>query len=656
MSFGIPVRNGLGLGLLASTSLATRNSGGGSAPFTPALLFASGEQGVWYDPSDFSTLFQDSAGTIPVTAVEQPVGRMLDLSKGLVLGSELVTNGDFASNVTGWTSNVGVTLSWDTGRAKLTSGGGGGSSLAVSSGFATVIGQTYRVQMNFAKGTVTSDTALIGISNNADGSAAYFQTATSGYPGGTLTAYFTATATTTYAYGRWNTTNSSETWFLDNVSVKSIAGNHATQATSAARPTLSARVNLLTKTEQFDDAAWSKTNATAVATSATNDPLGGTTAEVFTANVGTGSVTDIFQNATLAAITPYKAIIYVKKNTHDFVQIRHYTAVGGATRYANFNVASGVLGTVGVDATAAITDAGNGWWRCQLTATVTGTAGGFDFYLIPNATAASAPSWTRLGTESVYIWGADLRVANDTALPAYQRVNTATDYNATGFPTYLLFDGTDDSMATASIDFTATDKMSVFAGVRKLSDAASGVVASLGTFVSGNTFELQAPSSIAPTSNYNWATHGNGVNVAAADFNVYRQDGVAAPITNVLTGTADRSIQNTNGVSLRNNGVIATRTATTSTGANVSGTFADAALSVGRRSGAAGVFLNGRIYSLIVRGATTSETQIGQTEQWISNEMGGGYYPTGFDFLVTADGDQLTDASGNPLFITAYYS
>lgn len=48
--------------------------------FTPAALFQSGEQGVWYDPSDFSTMFQDSAGTTPVTAVEQPVGLIRDKS------------------------------------------------------------------------------------------------------------------------------------------------------------------------------------------------------------------------------------------------------------------------------------------------------------------------------------------------------------------------------------------------------------------------------------------------------------------------------------------------------------------------------------------------------------------------------------------------
>jgi hypothetical protein len=54
--------------------------GGGAPAFTPLALFSSGEQGAWYDPSDFSTLFQDAAGTVPVTAAGQPVGRILDKS------------------------------------------------------------------------------------------------------------------------------------------------------------------------------------------------------------------------------------------------------------------------------------------------------------------------------------------------------------------------------------------------------------------------------------------------------------------------------------------------------------------------------------------------------------------------------------------------
>jgi hypothetical protein len=55
-------------------------SGGGAVPFSIADLFASSEQGAWYGPSDLSTLFQDSAGTTPVTTAGEPVGLMLDKS------------------------------------------------------------------------------------------------------------------------------------------------------------------------------------------------------------------------------------------------------------------------------------------------------------------------------------------------------------------------------------------------------------------------------------------------------------------------------------------------------------------------------------------------------------------------------------------------
>lgn len=48
--------------------------------WSPLNLFYGGKQGAWYDPSDLSTLFQDSAGTIPVAADGDPVGLMLDKS------------------------------------------------------------------------------------------------------------------------------------------------------------------------------------------------------------------------------------------------------------------------------------------------------------------------------------------------------------------------------------------------------------------------------------------------------------------------------------------------------------------------------------------------------------------------------------------------
>jgi hypothetical protein len=46
----------------------------------PTNLFKNGQRGAFYDPSDLSTLFQDSSGNTPVTSDGDPVGLMLDKS------------------------------------------------------------------------------------------------------------------------------------------------------------------------------------------------------------------------------------------------------------------------------------------------------------------------------------------------------------------------------------------------------------------------------------------------------------------------------------------------------------------------------------------------------------------------------------------------
>lgn len=72
---------GVGTTIPANTSLILSGMGldlDGS--FDPLSLFSGGEQGAWYDPSDLSTLWQDSARTTPVTADGQPVGCIDDKS------------------------------------------------------------------------------------------------------------------------------------------------------------------------------------------------------------------------------------------------------------------------------------------------------------------------------------------------------------------------------------------------------------------------------------------------------------------------------------------------------------------------------------------------------------------------------------------------
>ncbi len=62
------------------SALLLARAGANHRFFDPAQLFLAGERGLWIDPSDFSTMWQDAAGTTPVTATGQPVGLIHDKS------------------------------------------------------------------------------------------------------------------------------------------------------------------------------------------------------------------------------------------------------------------------------------------------------------------------------------------------------------------------------------------------------------------------------------------------------------------------------------------------------------------------------------------------------------------------------------------------
>lgn len=48
--------------------------------WTPAEIFSNGQMGFWYEPNDIGTLFQDASGLTPVTANNDPIGKVLDKS------------------------------------------------------------------------------------------------------------------------------------------------------------------------------------------------------------------------------------------------------------------------------------------------------------------------------------------------------------------------------------------------------------------------------------------------------------------------------------------------------------------------------------------------------------------------------------------------
>ena len=418
------------------TSLSLALTRAGFLSFSPASLFAANEPGVWYDPSDFSTMFQDAAGTTPVTAVEQPVGRILD---------------------------------------------------------------------------------------------------------------------------------------------KSGRGNHATQVTATSRPVLSARVNLLTRTEQFDDGVWVKTGVT-VTPNAAAAPDG-----TLSADLVTGGGNWFAQVSAIAG--------YANQQLTGSLWVYPPAGVTSLTiRIDRSGIAQGnqVVKTVTPQT----------WQRVTHTATLDAN------------TASPVLRVDLTNGASLTVWGASLVPADQASLP-YQRVNTSTDYDAVGFPKYLKFDGVDDFLVTNSIDFSATDKMTVVAGVRKLQNTRSAVVdLSSAPFTNIGSFGIEIPNDTAGARGYFLCGSTLGQFYTAAS---------SAPITEVLTTAYDIAATTyQTEIIPRSNGVALLPTSGAIAG---TGNFGNYPLYIGRRAGTTLPF-NGQIYSLIVRGAQTSTTQIAQTERWVAGKTG----------------------------------
>ena len=274
---------------------AFEQSYGGGAASIIAGLFAQGQQGFWLPFTDFASLSQDSAGTLPYTALEQPVGRVLDRS------------------------------------------------------------------------------------------------------------------------GR---------------------GNHATQVTSTARGVVSARVNLLTKTNQIGDGvAWGAVNGLSVTLGASQGPSGSASMSRLTVAGGAPNQR-VQQVCPTAPNVVYIVSLVIKKES------------GSISRLAIYNsTVTTLLVATTIDWTGSdqIFTNNVGW----ISNPVATNLGGGNFLVSATFSPSANTSCVFLiykdGSigDSVLVGDAEIKPASQASLP-YQRVNTATDYESVGFPKYLRLDGTDD--------------------------------------------------------------------------------------------------------------------------------------------------------------------------------------------------------------------
>lgn len=561
-------------------------------PFSPASLFSAGEQGAWYDPSDLTTLFTDSAGTTPVTAVEQFVGLMLDKSKGLVLGPELVSNpGPNFVNTTGWTGQVNVTLSVDSGQLKSVLSST--SNTATYASITTVAGTRYKVTYVISGST---GTVVIQVYNGAFVTLIEQASTTGDGTFKTVTLTFVALSTNTRIL---HGAGVASTILVSSVTVRELPGNHAT-STGTKRPKLAARYNLLTYTEQFDNGVWTKNTSPGITSNAAIAPNGTLTADLIYPTIN-GNYVGVYQNAG-SVNSARTARIYAKaagKNVVGFVDF------GGGTVAGYVNLQTGAVSNVLAGYTITATLDNNGFYLITITLA---SGGAFSYLQIYVADAAGSIAVTANGTDGVLVWGADLRPASQaTGLigPTYQRVVDAATYDTAGFLPYLQFDGIDDEMTITTLSTLITaSEYEACVGARVIQSNTNTATVYLNNQIMGDGGQYFSVGYVRNTVNvigaYNW--DGN-------------QDETNQPLTPPATTVLQQWHQGGN-LSLSLNGGATTSVASGNT-LSLTGT-----VSLGKGGESGPPWLVWNCYGVLLRNAALTSAQRASMLAWMNGKTG----------------------------------
>jgi hypothetical protein len=160
------------------------------------------------------------------------------------------------------------------------------------------------------------------------------------------------------------------------------------------------RTNLLTYSDDFSNAAWTKTRSS-VSSNVLIAPDGTLTADKLVEDTSATNSHTLRSTISLSAVA-HTFTVYAKAAERSFIRLVNASVTNGG---AYFNLSTGALGTVGANATASITSVGNGWYRCAITVTAIAGSNSID---IRAANADNGDFYTGDGYSGIYIWGAQL--------------------------------------------------------------------------------------------------------------------------------------------------------------------------------------------------------------------------------------------------------
>ena len=166
------------------------------------------------------------------------------------------------------------------------------------------------------------------------------------------------------------------------------------------------RTNLVTYSEDFSNASWTKLRV-AVSANIAVSPDGTTNADKIVENTENNSH-GVLQSLSNTSGQQYSVSAYVKAAERSWFVI--YVG-GGPAQGRFFNLSNGTLGSALANTpnASSIVDAGNGWYRCSIVYTATDASSDVT---LQTATADGTNIYTGNGTSGIYIYGAQTEASS----------------------------------------------------------------------------------------------------------------------------------------------------------------------------------------------------------------------------------------------------
>jgi hypothetical protein len=205
------------------------------------------------------------------------------------------------------------------------------------------------------------------------------------------------------------------------------------------------RSNLNTYSDDLANAAWTKV-ASSITSNTIVAPDGTLTGDKLVEDSANAAHYVTSNAPSVTSGTAYTLSVYAKAGERSVLQIVP-SASGFPVSFANFNLATGAIGTLSGLTSTSITLVGNGWYRCSVTVTASATTtASVNFIVQTSSSASRVGTYQGDGFSGIFLWGAQFEAGSfatsyiPTVASQVTRAADAASMTGTNFSTWYRAD------------------------------------------------------------------------------------------------------------------------------------------------------------------------------------------------------------------------